>query len=135
VKIVLKASEDILGHAETSEARTDPPMGCGQAAFYPTEFYSRAEELFRRKTLALPPLDSHDDSTIDAVETELSKLHLKLTTERGEPISVVGFTVLDYRQELPDEPLTLEFYGIHHEQFSRLFPGHYEAYEASFKRA
>jgi hypothetical protein len=110
-------------------------MGCGAATFYPTDLYSRVEELFRRKTLALGTLDSHDDSTIDAVEAELSEFHLALTTDQGEPISVLGFTVFEYRQEFPDEPLTLEFYGIHHEQFSRLFPGHYEAYEASFKNA
>ena len=135
VKVVLKASQVILGYVEASEARTDPAMGCGEATFHPTDSYSAVEDLFRRKTLSSGILGPRDETKLEAVAVALSAFQLALETEDGQSLAVVGFTVSDYRLELPDEPLTFEFWGMQHEQFGYVFPGAYEAYEAAHKNA
>jgi len=58
-------------------------------------------------------------------------MKLSLALETGELLDVVGFSVSDYRPEFPEEGLRLEFLGMHHEQFERIFPGHYAKYEAA----
>ena len=134
MKIVLRTPEVILGYAEASEARTDPPMGCGEVTLFTTDAYSCVADLFRQKTLNSGILGPRDEAKICIADESLSTFHLSLEMEDGAPISVAGFTVSDYREELPDEPLTLEFYGMHYKHFSILFPGHYESYEQAFRK-
>ena len=68
---------------------------------------------------------------LDSIDRQLSELGLVLAAKTGELLDVAGFTVYDFMQEFPEDGLRLEFLGMHHEQFERLFPRHYEKYEAS----
>lgn len=133
MKIVLKAGETLLGHAEIADARTDPPMGCGQIAFHPSDAYSRVEDLFRQKTHTSDTVAKRDNAEMAIIDRALSEFQLSLATDEGTMLSVAGFTVIDYRTEMPDEPLILEFVGMSRVQFDLLFPHDYEAYEKSFK--
>lgn len=132
MRLLLKSAATTLGHAETHDARTDPPMGCGEVTFHPSAHYSLVERYFREKSEHIGILGPRNEVKLAAADEGLLSLNLSLVTESGEAVQVAGFTVSDYRTELPEEPLTLEFYGMASEQFERLFPGHYERYEASF---
>jgi hypothetical protein len=129
MNIILKASEEILGYADTSQARTDPPMGCGEVAFFPNASYSMVEDLFRERSLSVGIIGKRDEAKMKALQANLKSFNLSLETEEGELLSLVGFTVIDYRSELSEDDIFLEFYGLSHEQFMQLFPGHYESYE------
>jgi len=108
-------------------------MGCREVVFHATAGYALVEHLFRERTECAGVLRRRDDTKLAAVADRLARLHLSVVTESGEALLVTGFTVLDYRSELPEEPLTLEFYGMEREQFERLFPGHFPA-DADHKR-
>jgi len=131
MKLLLKSDEETLGYAEAQEARTDPPMGCGEISFLPAAAYSRVESLFRNRTIYNGLVGNRDEAKLALVDRELSAMSLSLIAETGELLEVVGFTVSDYRPEFPEEGLILEFIGMHHKQFEKLFPGHYAKYEAS----
>jgi hypothetical protein len=129
MNIILKASEEILGYADTSQARTDPPMGCGEVVFFPNAAYSIVEELYRERSLSVGIIGKRDEAKMKALQTNLKSFNLSLATEEGETLSLAGFTVIDYRSELSQDDIFLEFYGLSHEQFKQLFPGHFESHE------
>jgi hypothetical protein len=103
-------------------------MGCGTVAFQPTVAYVKLEALFRSRSLCNWALGNQDKEQLKIIDRELDEMNLVLETETGELLNVVGFSVLDYRHEFPEEGLHLEFLGMHHEQFERLFPGQYAKY-------
>jgi hypothetical protein len=129
MNIILKASEEILGYADTSQARTDPPMGCGEVVFFPNSSYAMVEELFRERSLSVGLVGKRDEVKMKALQTRLKSFNLSLATDEGEPLALAGFTVIDCRSELAEDDIFLEFYGLSHEQFKQLFPGHYESFE------
>jgi hypothetical protein len=129
MNIILKASEEILGYADTSQARTDPPMGCGEVVFFPNASYSMVEELFRERSLSVGLTGKRDEVKMKTLQTSLKSFNLSLATDEGEPLSLAGFTVIDCRSEHAEDDIFLEFYGLSHEQFKQLFPGHYESFE------
>jgi hypothetical protein len=132
MKLLLKLGDKTLGYAETDRTLTDPPMGCGEAPFLPSTDYVNAGGLFRSRSLCLGLVGDRDQVKLDIIDRELSELGLVFAVETGELLDVAGVTVYDFRPEFPEEGLRLEFLGMHHEQFERFFPGHYEKYEASF---
>ncbi len=125
----------LLGYVDTEFAKTDPPMGCGEAPFHPSAHYPIVEELFRQQSEYTGFIGLRNEAGLNEVNERISALNLLLVTDNGEAVIVSGFAILDFRIELPDEPLTFQFFGMHHEQFERLFPGHYAAYESSFANA
>ena len=135
MQIQIKMGEILLGYLDTELAKTDPPMGCGEAPFHPSSHYPIVEELFRQQSEYTGFIGVRNEAGLNAINEKISALNLLLAAANGEVINVSGFAILDFRIELPDEPLTFQFFGMHHEQFERLFPGHFAAYESSFANA
>ncbi len=131
MKLLLKLADETLGFAETEQALTDPPMGCGGVAFQPSATYTKVESLYRCRSICIDGLGDQGTEKLESIDRKLSELNLVLVTETGEPLDIVGFSIQDFRPEFPEEGLHLEFVGMHHEQFGRLFPGHYAKYEAA----
>ncbi|WP_428506885.1 hypothetical protein [Roseateles sp.] len=131
MKLLLKLADETLGFAETAEALTDPPMGCGDVAFQPLDAYSTVESLFRSRSVCIGGLGDQGTESLETIDRKLSEFNLVLVAETGEPLDIMGFSIQDFRPEFPEEGLHLEFVGMHQEQFGRLFPGHYAKYEAA----
>ncbi len=129
MNIILKAAEEILGYADTAQSRTDPSMGCGEVVFVPNSSYTLVEALYRERSLSAGILGKRNEAKLKSLSDQLKAFNLSLTTETGEELSLVGFTIIDYRQELTEEDIFLEFYGLSYEQFNQLFPGQYESYK------
>ena len=74
-------------------------------------------------------LGKRDEAKLKSIGDQLKALNLSLATEAGEDLSLAGFTIIDYREELTEEDIFLEFYGLSYDQFNQLFPGQYESYK------
>jgi hypothetical protein len=129
MNIILKAADEILGYADTAQSRTDPPMGCGEVVFIPNSAYSLVEALYRERSLSAGVLGKRDETKLKSLGDQLKAFNLTLATEAGEELALAGFTIIDYREELTEEDIFLEFYGLSYDQFNQLFPGQYESYK------
>ena len=63
------------------------------------------------------------------IGNQLKHFNLSLATEAGEDLALAGFTIIDYREQLTEEDIFLEFYGLSYDQFNQLFPDQYKSYK------
>ena len=93
----------------------DPPMGVAMGKFYPEPCYFEVQETFRKLS-------------------EEIQDHLKLTVIQpsGEVLDALATRIDDY-PELGDADIQVSVIGIEAILYSKLFPGHWDAYNDSFK--
>jgi hypothetical protein len=138
-----KSSADILrcrvyangmpvGSAELMPA--DPPMGCASGPFYPNDDYKGIQPIIREH--------HHYDGTLGEVneqkrleaQVKIDALRLSVITEDGEALDPLsGVHIVDYSEELQEDPYQLDVLGLPFDIYDRLFPLAWQEYLDRFK--
>ena len=108
---------------------TDPPMGCASGPFYPNDNYRKIQPIIREVHLYDGTLgEANGEKRMDA-QDKIDALRLSVITEDGEVLDPAGGVhVVDYSEELDEDPYQLDVLGLPFEIFDRLFPAAWEEY-------
>src|SRR5262245_12158929 len=121
MKCHLYANGELVGWAEL--IHTDPSMGYVSGPFYPNESYKKIQPVIREHHLCDGTLGEKDEKRLKEVQAHISALRMVAITENGEVLDpIAGVHIVDFSEELPEEPYLLEILGLSHEVFARLFP-------------
>ena len=104
----------LIGHSELEGG--DPPMGCAEGVFKPTENFA--------DFAANAPKAKEEDPAV----TRWSGL--KLTTASGEPIDCIDVVLMEVKF-IDETERRVDAIGIGYPLYEDLFPGRYAAYEAN----
>jgi hypothetical protein len=128
----LYANEELVGWAEL--IYTDPPMGCVSGPFYPNDNYKKIQPVIREHNLYDGSFGIRDEQKLIEAQDKINGLCLVAVTEDGETLNPVGGVhIVDFSEELDEDPYQLDVLGLPHDTFDRLFPLARQEYLNSFK--
>jgi hypothetical protein len=132
MKCHLYANGELVGWAELIS--TDPPMGCVSGPFYPNDNYRKIQPIIREHHLFDGSLGKKDEKKLIEAQDKISALCMVAITEYGEALDPVGGVhIVDFSEELDEDPYQLDVLGLPHDTFDRLFPLARQEYLNSFK--
>jgi len=108
---------------------TDPPMGCASGPFYPNDNYRKIQPIIREVHLYDGTLgEANGEKRMDA-QDKIDALRLSVVTEDGETLDPLsGVHIVDFSEELDEDPYQLDVLGLPFDIYDRLFPLAWQEY-------
>jgi len=117
----------LVGSAELIPA--DPPMGSASGPFYPNENYQRIQPIIREHNLYDGTLGEVNEQKLWEAQAKINALRLSVITEDGEALDPLsGVNIVDFSEELDEDPYQLDVLGLPFDIFDRLFPSAWQEY-------
>jgi hypothetical protein len=117
----------LVGSAELRPA--DPPMGSASGSFYPNDDYEEIRPIVREHNLYDGTLGEVNERKRMEAEAKIDALRLSVITEDGEALDPLsGVHIVDFSEELDEEPYELEVLGLPFDIYDRLFPSAWQEY-------
>jgi hypothetical protein len=121
------ANGKLIGVAELAPA--DPPMGSASGSFYPNDDYKKIQPVIREHNLYDGTLGEVDEEKRLVSEAKINALGLSVITEDGEALDPSnGVHIVDFSEELDEDPYQLDVLGLPFDIFDRLFPSAWQEY-------
>jgi hypothetical protein len=126
------ANGKLIGSAELAPA--DPPMGSASGSFYPNDDYKKVQPLIREHHRYDGTLGGVDEEKRIVAEAKIDALGLSVITEDGETLDPLnGVHIVDFSEELDEDPYQLDVLGLSFDVYDRLFPSAWQVYLDDFK--
>jgi len=123
----LYANDELVGWTELTH--TDPPMGCASGPFYPNESYRRIQPIIREYNLYDGTLGEVNEQKRIEAQDKIDALRLSVVTEDGETLDPLsGVHIVDFSEELVEDPYQLDVLGLPFDIYDRLFPLAWQEY-------
>jgi hypothetical protein len=123
----LYANDELVGWVELTH--TDPPMGCASGPFYPNESYRRIQPIIREYNLYDGTLGEVNEQKRIEAQDKIDALRLSVVTEDGEALDPLsGVHIVDFSEELVEDPYQLDVLGLPFDIYDRLFPLAWQEY-------
>jgi hypothetical protein len=123
----LYANDELVGWVELTH--TDPPMGCASGPFYPNESYRRIQPIIREYNLYDGTLGEVNEQKRIEAQDKIDALRLSVVTEDGETLDPLnGVHIVDFSEELVEDPYQLDVLGLPFDIYDRLFPLAWQEY-------
>jgi hypothetical protein len=123
----LYANEELVGWADLIS--TDPPMGCASGPFYPNESYGKIQPIIREYNLYDGTLGEVNEQKRIEAQDKIDALRLSVVTEDGEALDPLsGVHIVDFSEELVEDPYQLDVLGLPFDIYDRLFPLAWQEY-------
>jgi hypothetical protein len=123
----LYANDELVGWAELIP--TDPPMGCASGPFYPNDSYRKIQPVIREYNLYDGTLGEVNEQKRLEAQDKIDALRLSVITEDGEALDPLsGVHIVDYSEELAEDPYQLDVLGLPFDIYDRLFPLAWQEY-------
>jgi hypothetical protein len=117
----------LIGSAEL--IAEDPPMGCASGPFYPNDDYKEIQAVIREHNLYDGTLGEVNEQKRREAEAKIDALRLSVITEDGEALDPLsGVHIVDFSEELDEDPYELEVLGLPFDIYDRLFPLAWQEY-------
>jgi hypothetical protein len=117
----------LIGLAELAPA--DPPMGSASGSFYPNDDYKKIQPVIREHNLYDGTLGEVDEEKLLVAQAKIDALGLSVITEDGEALDPLnGVHIVDFSEELDEDPYQLDVLGLPFDSFDRLFPSAWQEY-------
>jgi hypothetical protein len=127
MKCNLYANDELVGWAELTH--TDPPMGCASGPFYPNESYGKIQPIIREYNLYDGTLGEVNEQKRIETQDKIDALRLSVVTEDGETLDPLsGVHIVDFSEELVEDPYQLDVLGLPFDIYDRLFPLAWQEY-------
>jgi hypothetical protein len=127
MKCNLYANDELVGLAELTH--TDPPMGCASGPFYPNESYGKIQPIIREYNLYDGTLGEVNEQKRIETQDKIDALRLSVVTEDGETLDPLsGVHIVDFSEELDEDPYQLDVLGLPFDIYDRLFPLAWQEY-------
>jgi hypothetical protein len=127
MKCNLYANEELVGWADLIS--TDPPMGCASGPFYPNESYGKIQPIIREYNLYDGTLGEVNEQKRIEAQDKIDALRLSVVTEDGETLDPLsGVHIVDFSEELVEDPYQLDVLGLAFDIYDRLFPLAWQEY-------
>ena len=121
------ANGKLVGSAELIP--TDPPMGCASGPFYPNDGYRKIQPIIREYHLYDGTLGEVNGQKRLEAEAKIDALRLSVITEDGEALDPLsGVHIVDFSEELDEDPYQLDVLGLPFDIYDRLFPLAWQEY-------
>lgn len=123
----LYANGELIGWAELISA--DPPMGCASGPFYPNDNYRKIQPIIREYNLYDGTLGEVNEQKRLKAQAKIDALRLSVITEDGEVLDPLsGVHIVDFSEELKEDPYQLDVLGLPFDIYDRLFPLAWQEY-------
>jgi hypothetical protein len=117
----------LVGSAELIP--TDPPMGCASGPFSPNDDYKKIQPIIREHNLYDGTLGEVNEQKRIEAEAKIEALRLSVITEDGEDLDPLsGVHIVDFSEELDEDPYQLDVLGLPFDIYDRLFPLAWQEY-------
>src|SRR5215470_11392343 len=127
MKCHVYANGALVGSAELMAA--DPPMGVASGPFYPNDDYKKIQPIIREHNLYDGTLGSVNEQKLWDSQAKISALRLSVTTEDGETLDPLsGVNIVDFSEELDEDPYQIDVLGLPFDTYDRLFPSAWQQY-------
>src|SRR5262245_39651029 len=121
------ANRRLVGSAELIP--TDPPMGCASGPFYPNDDYKEIQPIIREHNLYDGTLGEVNEQKRTEAQAKIDALLLSVITEDGEALDPLsGVHIVDFSEELDEDPYQLDVLGLPFDIYDRLFPLAWQEY-------
>ena len=121
------ANRRLIGLAELAPA--DPPMGSASGSFYPNDDYKKIQPIIREHNLYDGTLGGVDEEKLLVAQAKIDALGLSVITEDGEALEPLnGVHIVDFSEELDEDPYQIDVLGLPFDSFDRLFPSAWQEY-------
>lgn len=128
----LYSGEDCVGWSDLPHA--DPPMGVVFGSLYPNDAYTKIQAIIREFHLYDGSFGETNDKKLQNVRQKIQTLNLEVRTEAGDVLEPVGGVhLIDFTEELEDEPIQLSVLGLPREQFLQYWQEADEQYENQYQ--
>jgi hypothetical protein len=132
MKCNLYANEELVGWAEL--INTDPPMGSVSGPFHPNDNYKKIQPIIREHHLYDGTLGVVNEQKRLEAQAKIDALRLSVITEDGEALDPLsGVHIVDFSEELDEDPYQLDVLGLPFDIYDRLFPLAWQEYLDRFK--
>jgi hypothetical protein len=123
----LYANDELVGWAELTH--TDPPMGCASGPFYPNDNYRKIQPIIREYNLYDGTLGEVNEQKRIEAQDKIDGLRLSVVTEDGETLDPLsGVNIVDFSEELDEDPYQIDVLGLQFDTYERLFPSAWQEY-------
>jgi hypothetical protein len=127
MKCHVYANGILVGSAELTAA--DPPMGAASGPFYPNDNYKKIQPVIREHNLYDGTLGEVDEQKLWEAQNKINALRLSVITEDGEALTPLsGVNIVDFSEELDEDPYQLDVLGLPFDAYDRLFPSAWQEY-------
>jgi hypothetical protein len=117
----------LIGSAELMAE--DPPMGCASGPFSPNDNYKEIRPVIREHNLYDGTLGEVNEQMRIEAQAKIDALRLSVITEDGEALDPLsGVHIVDFSEELDQDPYELEVLGLPFDIYDRLFPSAWQEY-------
>ena len=128
----LYANDELVGWAEL--INTDPPMGSVSGSFYPNDNYKKIQPIIREHHLYDGTLGEVNELKRLEAQAKIDALRLYVVTEDGEALDPLsGVHIVDFSEELEEDPYQLDVLGLPFDIYDRLFPLAWQEYLNNFQ--
>ena len=127
IRCNIYANGKLIGRAELAPA--DPPMGSASGSFYPNDDYKKIQPVIREHNLYDGTLGEVDEGKRLVTEAKINALGLAVITEAGETLDPLnGVHIVDFSEELDEDPYQIDVLGLSFDIYDRLFPSAWQEY-------
>jgi len=104
-------------------------MGCASGPFYPNDSYGKIQPIIREYNLYDGTLGEVNEQKRIETQDKIDALRLSVVTEDGETLDPLsGVHIVDFSEELDEDPYQLDVLGLPFDIYDRLFPLAWQEY-------
>jgi hypothetical protein len=104
-------------------------MGCASGPFYPNVDYKEIQPIIREHNLYDGTLGEVNEQKRLEAQDKIDALRLSVITEDGEDLDPLsGVHIVDFSEELDEDPYQLDVLGLSFDIYDRLFPLGWQEY-------
>jgi hypothetical protein len=104
-------------------------MGSASGSFYPNDDYKKIQPVIREHNLYDGTIGEVDEGKLLVAQAKIDALGLSVITEDGEALDPLnGVHIVDFSEELDEDPYQIDVLGLPFDSFDRLFPSAWQEY-------
>jgi hypothetical protein len=127
MKCHVYANGMLVGSADLMPA--DPPMGVASGPFYPNDDYQKIQPVLREHNLYDGTLGEVNAQKLREAQDKIYALRLSVITEAGDILDPLGgVNIVDFSEELDEDPYQIDVLGLPFDTYDRLFPSAWQEY-------